>query len=89
MSIKRAIDELKRGKLSRRDFPRAAAPLRLASMALPMMNKSAEASDFTVFTWSGCELPEFFEPYIEKYNSEPNSSFFVDNDEAFQKIHAG
>jgi len=89
MSIRRAIDELKRGKLSRRDFSRAAASVGLASMALPMVNRSARASDLTVFTWSGYELPEFFEPYIEKYNSEPNFSFFADNDEAFQKVHAG
>lgn len=89
MSIKRAIDELKRGELSRRDFSRAAASLGLASMTLPMMNRSAQASDLTVFTWSGYELPEFFEPYIEKYNSEPNFSYFADNDEAFQKVHAG
>ena len=90
MDAKPFLEALSAGKLTRRDITTAMSAVGLAAVSMPMIKKPASAGDeLTVFTWSGYELPEFYPTYIEKYGSEPNFSFFADNDEAFQKINAG
>ena len=81
MSLNRFFESMKRGEVSRRDFTRAAASVGLASVTIPTMARQAHAADLTVFTWSGYELPEFMVPFTDKYGSEPNFSFYADNDD--------
>ena len=51
---------------------------------------SARAADnITVFDWSGYEDPAFHPAYTEKHGTEPDFSYFGDDEEAFQKIRSG
>ncbi len=90
MDTKQFLRDLADGKLSRRDIMTAMSAVGLASVSMPVLRRpAAAAGDLTVFTWSGYELPEFYEAYTAKYGSDPDFSFYADNDEAFQKVNAG
>ncbi len=47
------------------------------------------ADNITVFDWSGYEEPAFHPAYTAKYGTEPDFSFFGDEEEAFQKLRSG
>lgn len=49
----------------------------------------AEDPELLVFDYSGFELPEFHQTYIEKHGTSPTFAFFGDEDEALQKIRSG
>jgi len=69
-----------------RYFARAAFVTSLLSAAaLPAL----AADSITVFDWSGYEDPAFHPAYTEKYGTEPDFSFFGDEEEAFQKLRSG
>ncbi|MBQ2261032.1 MAG: extracellular solute-binding protein [Loktanella sp.] len=61
----------------------AASLLALATAA------SAQDSELLVFDYSGFEMPEYHQDYIDKHGASPTFTFFGDEDEAFQKIRAG
>ncbi|MDO6966515.1 extracellular solute-binding protein [Rhizobium alvei] len=50
---------------------------------------AASAADLTIFDWSGYEDPAFHPAYTAKHGSEPDFSFFGDEEEAFQKLRSG
>lgn len=50
---------------------------------------NANASDVTVFDWSGYEDPGFFGTYVEAHGGSPSYSFFGSVDEAFTKLQSG
>lgn len=60
-----------------------AATLALATAAF------AEDSELLVFDYSGFELPDFHQAYVEKHGTSPTFAFFGDEDEALQKIRSG
>ena len=47
------------------------------------------ASDLVVFDWTGYEIPELHQEYIEKYGTSPDVAVYADVHEAFNKIQAG
>lgn len=47
------------------------------------------ADNLTVFDWSGYEDPAFHPAYTAKHGTEPDFSFFGDEEEAFQKLRSG
>ncbi|TCL71168.1 extracellular solute-binding protein [Rhizobium sp. BK251] len=47
------------------------------------------AANLTVFDWSGYEDPAFHPAYTTKHGTEPDFSFFADEEEAFQKLRSG
>lgn len=59
------------------------ATLALSTAAL------AEDSELLVFDYSGFELPDFHQSYVEKHGTSPTFAFFGDEDEALQKIRSG
>ncbi|OJF92460.1 polyamine ABC transporter substrate-binding protein [Pararhizobium antarcticum] len=57
----------------------------LSCAALPV----AAADTITVFDWAGYEDPAFHPAYVAKHGTEPEFSFFGDEEEAFQKLRSG
>ncbi len=57
----------------------------MSGAALPVL----AADNITVFDWSGYEEPAFHPAYTAKYGTEPDFSFFGDEEEAFQKLRSG
>ena len=90
--VQKFIDDMKLGRLSRRDFHRGLASVGLALVATPLVSRPAfaAAEDHpTVYTWGGYEVPEMYGEYIAKYGEEPNFSLWGDEEEAEAKIRAG
>ena len=76
--------------ISRRDLGKALAAAGLALVALPAVpRRSAAAGDLHYFTWSGYEVPELHQPYVDKHGGSPEISFFGDEEEAMQKLRQG
>ena len=76
--------------LSRRDLGAALASLGFGVVTLGATGRSARAADpVNYFTWSGYELPLFFEPYAAEYGEDPVVSFFGGTDEALAKLRSG
>ncbi|WP_308916931.1 ABC transporter substrate-binding protein [Jannaschia sp. LMIT008] len=49
----------------------------------------AAAQDLTVFEYSGYELPEYHQTYIDAHGGSPDFAFLGDEEEAFQKLSSG
>jgi putative spermidine/putrescine transport system substrate-binding protein/spermidine/putrescine transport system substrate-binding protein len=47
------------------------------------------ADNIVVFDWAGYEDPAFHPAYTAKFGTEPDFSFFADEEEAFQKLRSG
>jgi spermidine/putrescine transport system substrate-binding protein len=61
----------------------------LAAISLSPGLPASAADNLTVFDWSGYEDPGFHPSYTAKYGTEPDFSFFGDEEEAFQKLRSG
>ena len=85
------VDKLCAGKLDRRAFNRVLASVGLATVAMPLVPQWARGAlnQPMVFEWSGYELPEFHQGYIDKHGESPTFSFFGEEEEAMQKMRAG
>ena len=59
------------------------------ALSLSVSTVALAADSLTVFDWAGYEDPAFHPKYTEKYGSEPDFSFFGDEEEAFQKLRSG
>lgn len=91
--VERFVDDLKRGRLTRRDFKAGLASAGLGLAVLPLANpRKARAigdDDPMCFTWGGYEDPGTHGSYIEKYGDSPNFSLWGDEEEAEAKMQAG
>jgi len=90
--VQRFIDDFKRGRVSRRDVGKALASVGLATTLTPIGRGKAMAAgdeDPVCFTWSGYEVPEMHQEYIDKYGESPNFSLWGDEEEAEAKMRAG
>jgi len=90
--VAKFIDDLKMGRLSRRQFQAGLASVGLATVMIPpaMRRAGAAAEDHpTMYTWGGYEPPEMHQPYIDKYGEPPNFSLWGDEEEAEAKMRAG
>jgi spermidine/putrescine transport system substrate-binding protein len=75
---------------NRRDILRQASALGLSITGLSTMTRGARADqNLSYFTWSGYELKELHEAYSAKFGTEPEFSFFSDEEEALQKMRGG
>src|SRR5262249_8198670 len=78
------------GPISRRTFARRAAALGIGMASVSAFNWRASAAEkLTSFTWAGYDDKQFHKSYSAKYGSEPNFAFFVDEEEALQKVLGG
>ncbi|MGH6718870.1 MAG: ABC transporter substrate-binding protein [Alphaproteobacteria bacterium] len=80
---------LNSGSATRRDIVRALAGVGIGVATLPLARRAKAAPDIEVFTWSGYELPEFHQPFIDKHGASPNVTFFAELEEALNKLMAG
>ncbi len=71
-------DKLFEGKLTRREVAKALAGVGVGVAALPLVPGAAFAAKKhpLLFEWSGYELPEFHQAYIDKHGVSPDFSFF-------------
>jgi len=90
MKRNQILDDMARGRLTRRDLNKmlAAAGLTLATLPLARPSRAA-ASDLLLFTWSEYDLPGFHPGYVAKNGGSPSSAIFADEEEALQKLRAG
>jgi spermidine/putrescine transport system substrate-binding protein len=63
--------------------------IRIALLAGTCLALPAAAQELTVFEYSGYELPEYHQAYIEKHGGSPDFAFLGDDEEAFQKLSSG
>ena len=86
------VDDMKMGRLTRRDFHRGLASVGLAAIAMPILpRRSRAAADDhpTLYTWAGYEVPEMHTEYTDKHGASPHISLWGDEEEAEAKMLAG
>ncbi|MFW5642116.1 MAG: polyamine ABC transporter substrate-binding protein, partial [Roseicyclus sp.] len=64
-------------------------PLALGTAISLAMAVPAFAQDLLVFDYSGFEIPEYHQSFIDAHGGSPEFVFFGDEDEAFQRLLAG
>jgi len=83
----RFVDQMARGRLSRRDVLKSAA---LFGVGVTVMARLARAAEpLTVLEWAGYDLEDYFKAYVAKYGAPPNFSIFAAEEEALQKVRGG
>ena len=88
--IERFIDQIKYGRVTRRDFKRAMASVGLATVVLPTGRaRAASPSDLMMFTWAGYEVPDMHAEFVAKHGESPSFSLWGDEEEAEAKMRAG
>ena len=90
-SVEKLQNRLIHGRIGRRQFLQATAAAGLAPVATAMAPGAARAAadDLLYFTWSGYEVPELHQPYIDKHGDSPSWTVFSSGEDGFQKIRAG
>jgi spermidine/putrescine transport system substrate-binding protein len=85
------LDRLATGRLTRRQFARAAAAAGVGLMTLPLLARegSAETGQIEYYTWATYDDPMLHKAFTAKYGHEPNHSTFGEEEEALQKMRAG
>ncbi len=90
METNRLIDGLAEGTLSRRNLLKGLSALGIGVTMVPYIPGRARAAGQAVyFTWADYEVPELHGDYIKKHGAAPESSFFADEGEGYQKMRAG
>jgi len=90
MELSEFKDRLASGSLTRRQINTILASVGLVTVSMPVMKGAAQAAPtIQVFTWSGYEVPEMHNAYLESYGGSPEFLFYADNDEAIEKVRAG
>jgi len=88
--VERFIDEIKYGRLSRREIMRMMSAVGLAVAVMPHGRLAqADEGQPTIFTWPDYDKPEMWTEYLSKYHAKPNSSIWGDEEEAESKMRAG
>jgi spermidine/putrescine transport system substrate-binding protein len=84
------LDRLASGGLTRREMSKALASVGLAMVTMPLIpGRSHAATKPLIFEWSGYEVPELHQDYINKRGDSPEFSFFGEEEEALQKMRSG
>jgi spermidine/putrescine transport system substrate-binding protein len=92
MNIKKELKAIRKGELSRREFHQLAGAVGVSLVATTVGGRRARAAaedQATYFTWGGYDVPEFVQPYVEKYGEPPNFATFGGSEEALTKMRAG
>lgn len=92
MDVKKKLEAVRRGRLSRRDFNRGLAAAGIGLVTAPLIPRGARAAaadQATFFTWGGYDVPDFVQPYIDKHGEAPNMVTFGGSEEALTKMRAG
>ncbi len=90
MEKERLLGGLRAGTLKRRDMLKGLGALGIGVTAIPFVpGRAAAAGQAQYFTWADYEVPELHGDYIKKHGAAPDSTFFADEGEAYQKMRAG
>ena len=81
------VDQMARGKISRRQMMQSAAAFGVGTLVLPRISHATEM--LTVLEWGGYDAPDYFGSYVAKYGAPPNFSLFSGEEEALAKVLAG
>jgi spermidine/putrescine transport system substrate-binding protein len=77
-------------KVNRRDLLRQASALGLSVIGASALGRGARAEqNLSYFTWSGYEVKELHAAFSETHGTEPDFTFFSDEEEALQKMRGG
>lgn len=89
-NVDRLHSQLVNGRIGRREFMAASAAAGLvpASTALNSGARAADGTMITHLTWSGYELPDLFQRFVDNHG-EPNITLFASAEDGLQKIRAG
>jgi len=90
--VQRFIDDLRLGRLTRRDFARGLASVGLVTSVMPLWPRTglAASEDHPIcFTWAGYEAPEMHQEYIDEHGESPRFTLWGDEEEAEAKMRAG
>jgi spermidine/putrescine transport system substrate-binding protein len=91
MEMNELRDRLAAGRLTRRQFARAAAAAGVGLLTLPLLarNGAAETGQIEYYTWATYDDPNLHKAFTAKYGHEPNHSTFGEEEEALQKMRSG
>ncbi len=65
------------------------AAVAAGTAALTLALPAAVAEEATYFTWSGYDVPQMYQSYIDGRGAEPRTTVFADQEEALQKMRVG
>ena len=90
-NVEKLQNDLINGRISRRTFMGAAAAAGIVPVTNSMTTgaQAAAGDMINYFTWSGYEVPELHQEFIDKYGESPNWSVFASAEDGLQKIRAG
>ena len=89
-NVEKLHNQMIHGRLDRRQFMAATMAAGLVPMTAAAPGaRAAEGNMITSMTWSGYEVPELHQPFIDKYGESPNFSIFASAEDGLQKIRAG
>ncbi len=91
MDIKDTIKRIKNNDISRRDFNKALAAVGLTTAMVPMApgKGRADEGEAIYYTWSGYDIPECWQAYVDTHGNPPDTPIFGDAEESFVKVRAG
>ncbi|MGH6875281.1 MAG: hypothetical protein ACREDW_09705, partial [Aestuariivirgaceae bacterium] len=82
----RFVDQMVRGRLSRREILKTAAAF---GVGVVMMPARAPAGDqLTVLEWAGYDVEDYFKSFVKNHGL-PAFSIFASEEEALQKVRGG
>lgn len=78
------------GPVGRRKLLQALASVGVVATLFPVMSRRAAAAvNLSYYTWSGYDLPEFHQSFVDKYGASPEYSIFGEEEEGLQKLRSG
>lgn len=90
LNVEKLLKKIRQGKISRREFVATAAAAGVAIVATPVGTAPARAAgSLNYFTWSGYEVPELHQAYIDKHGGSPDYSIFASAEDGLVKIRGG
>jgi spermidine/putrescine transport system substrate-binding protein len=89
INVPRLRQEMRAGRLTRRDFMRTFAAAGIAVTPLAGTRPSRAADTPTVYTWSGYDDPALYPSYVAKYGVAPDFAIWGDEEEGLTKLRGG
>lgn len=89
-NVDKLFKKIRSGEISRRDFVASAAAAGVVMTAMPVSRaRAASGKMINYFTWSGYEVPELHQSFIDKHGGSPDYSIFASAEDGLVKIRGG
>ena len=90
LNVDKLFKKIRQGEFSRREFVATAAAAGVAMVAMPVGRARAQDGKMiNYFTWSGYEVPELHQPFIDQHGRSPDYSIFASAEDGLVKIRGG